>query len=179
MPLHVPKPQPGDYFSYYQPYIDLVPETTDLPAVFADQEADLAAFFRELTEEQAAYRYAEGKWSLKELLGHVNDTERIMTYRLLCVARGDVTPLPGFNENEYVDGASFDNRPVAELLDEFQAIRRATIALLWSLTAEHLQRAGTANNGHITAAALAYIVVGHAKHHMNVVRESYAPGIQR
>ncbi|KIL40679.1 squalene-hopene cyclase [Gordoniibacillus kamchatkensis] len=178
MKLHVPKPQTGDYFAYFETYISLVPEGQDLLAAYAEQEADVAAYFRELTEGQAAHRYAEGKWSLKELLGHVSDTERVMSYRLLRVSRGDTTPLPGFDENLFVSGASFDSRPIGELLDEFQAVRRATIALLRGLTAEQLQRAGNVNGGRTTAAALAYIVLGHAKHHMNIVRERYAPGIQ-
>jgi hypothetical protein len=108
----------------------------------------------------------------------MTDTERIMTYRLLRIARGDTTPLPGFDQNLYVSGASFDDRPVAELLDEFRAVRQASIALLKGLDAEQLQRAGTANNARITAAALAYIVPGHAAHHLNIVRERYAPGIR-
>jgi uncharacterized damage-inducible protein DinB len=179
MPMHVSKPQPGDYLPFYETYIRLVPEEGDHLAIYAEQETDVAAFFRELTEEQAEHRYAHGKWSLKELLGHVTDTERIMTYRLLCVSRGDTTPLPAFDENKYVSGASFDSRPVGELLGEFQAVRQATTALLWSLTVEQLQRAGTASNGRVTAAALVYIVAGHVKHHMNIVRERYAPGIRR
>jgi uncharacterized damage-inducible protein DinB len=179
MPLHLSKPEPGDYVPFYDTYIRLVPEESDLLAVYAAQEADVVAFFRELTEEQAAHRYANGKWSLKQVLGHVTDTERIMMYRLLCIARGDTTPLPGFDENTYVSGASFDDRTVVDLLGEFQAVRQATTALLRSLTTLQLQLAGTVNSNRATAAALVYMVAGHGVHHMNIVRERYAPGILR
>jgi uncharacterized damage-inducible protein DinB len=130
-----------------------------------------------LTEEQAAHRYAEGKWSLKQLLGHVTDTERIMAYRLLCISRGDQTPLPGFDENTYVRGAAFDSHVLSDLLAEFTAVRRATMALVRGLSPEQLQRVGTANGGGVSAAGLVYLIAGHARHHLNIVRERYAPGI--
>jgi uncharacterized damage-inducible protein DinB len=177
MPLPVAKPQPGEYPSSYETYIRLIPAEADIFAVFAEQEAELAAYFSQLTEEQAAHRYAEGKWSLKQLLGHVTDTERIMAYRLLCVSRGDQTPLPGFDENTYVRGAAFESRVLSDLLAEFVTVRHATVALVRGLSPEQLQRVGTANGGGVSAAGLVYMIAGHARHHLNIVRERYVPGM--
>lgn len=174
MPLRVPRPQAGDYLAGdYEAYIGLVPADRDMVAVYSEQEADVDAFYRDLTEEQAAHRYAEGKWSLKEMLGHVIDNERIMSYRLLCIARGETASLPGYHDTAYVTAASFDTRTVPDLLSEFHAVRPGTIALVRSLTDEQLRRAGTANQARVTAGALVYIIVGHAMHHMNIARERY------
>lgn len=171
------KPKQGDYAVHYGTYIDLVPEG-DMPGQLRQQEQQTLQLYGTLGEEQGAYRYGAGKWSLKEVLGHVIDTERVMGYRLLRVARGDTTPLPGFDEQVFVANTDFNRRSLAGLTAEYRTVRAATVALLGGLTPAELQRAGTATNQRITACALAYIVAGHELHHMNIVRERYLPGLR-
>ena len=141
------------------------------------QLADTIALLRPLTEEQAAYRYAEGKWSIKQVIGHLADTERIFVYRALRIARGDQTPLPGFNENVYVDQGAFDDRPLQSVLAEFEATRAATAAFFQGLPEPAWARMGTANDYPISVRALAFIVAGHELHHRALLQERYlAPG---
>lgn len=170
------KPMPGDHIPYQSTYIDLVAED-DLLGQMRQQDEETLRLYGRLSEEQAAYRYGEGKWSLKEVLGHITDTERVHTYRLLRVARGDTTPLPGFDQDLFMANTDFHRRSLADLTGEYSAVRAATVALLRSLTDEELQRAGTVSDHRMTACALAYVVAGHALHHMKLVRERYLPGL--
>ncbi|QYR22577.1 DinB family protein [Paenibacillus sp. sptzw28] len=165
------KPKEGDFNPQWGRYINAVQEG-DLVQLLKDQEQDLLSLYSSFSEEQSFYRYDEGKWSLKEVLGHIIDTERIMSYRLLCAARGDKTPLPR-HQDIFVNGTSFDRRPLAELIAEFCAVRTASITLVQGLNGEELRRAGVINNAATTAVALAYFIIGHALHHLNVVREKY------
>lgn len=169
--MHMPKPQEGDFPPHFAPYLDAVPEA-DLILLLQKQEQDLLTVYYTFSEERSLYRYSEGKWSLKEMLGHIVDTERIMNYRLLVAARNDQTPLPRHQEL-YVTATNFDRRPLSELVAEFRAVRAATIALVQGLTEEELLRACVLNTARATAAALVYFIVGHAVHHLNVVRERY------
>ena len=125
--------------------------------------------------EAERFRYAEGKWSIREVVGHVVDTERIMGYRACCVARGETASLPGFDENAYVQNASFDACPLPELLDELAVVREGNLALFRHLDAGAWSRVGTANAHPISVRALAYVMLGHPRHHLAVLRERYLP----
>lgn len=166
------RPEPDEYPESYRSYIARVPKG-DLLAHLARHIEDTRALLAPLPPEKARFRYAEGKWSVTEVVGHVTDAERIFAYRALRIARGDSTPLPGFDENAYVPAARFDRRPLAEVLDELAAVRAATLALLRSLDAEDFARRGVANGLTISARALAYVIAGHELHHLSVLRERY------
>jgi uncharacterized damage-inducible protein DinB len=170
--MSIPRPASHEYAPFYARYIEKVPEG-DLPALLEGQAAEVDQLLASLSEAQALHRYAPGKWSIKEMVGHLADAERIMTYRLLRIARGDATPLAGFEEDDYVRAAGFDRRTLTDLRAEFQAVRRATLALIRSLDAEAFARRGTANQNPVTAAALAHILFGHTSHHMSILRDRY------
>ncbi len=172
------RPHEGEYAPYYGKYIELVP-AGDLIATLIQQINDTLALLRGLSEAQAETRYEPGKWSIKEMLGHLIDTERVMSYRALRIARADETPLPGFEQDDYVRAASFDSRTLANLLEEYLAVRAATVALFRNLEAAAIARRGTANNVPVTVRALAYIIAGHERHHVNVLREKYLPLLTR
>ncbi|EJW15848.1 DinB family protein [Paenibacillus alvei] len=127
---------------------------------------------------QVECRYAPGKWSIKEVLGHIADTERVMAYRLLRIARGDQTPLPGFDENQFMNGSAFDSMPMSELLEDYQAVRHATLTLLRGLTDEAALRTGTTNNMTISARALAYTIAGNELHHLRVLKMRWLTAFQ-
>ena len=166
------RPDPGEYAAYYHRYIELVPGD-DLIATLEAQTPGVLAWLRGISEAEAAHRYAPGKWSVKEVVGHVADTERIMAYRALRFARGDRTPLASFDENACVAHAGFDARDVPGLVDEFETARHATLALLRGLSEEAVGRRGTASGWEVSVRALAYIIAGHERHHVNVLRERY------
>ncbi|MFX3635325.1 MAG: DinB family protein [Candidatus Pristimantibacillus sp.] len=166
------KPTNEEYGLHFKPYIDLIAEG-DVTQLLVDQADELAAVLLDCTAQQADYRYAEGKWSLKEVLGHIIDTERIMSYRLLRIARGDKTPLAGFDENTFVQNASFELRSLSNLLEEYLAVRRSTITLFGGVTEEAWARIGVSNDFEMSARALAYIIAGHERHHMNIIKDKY------
>ncbi len=166
------KPQLGDYGVFYETYVKLVDTYTVNQAV-TTYAHPLCFFFVNLPEEKADYCYAEGKWSLKDLLQHMIDTERVMCYRMMRIARKDSTPLAGFDENLYAMNACAGNRSFVSLKEEFKALRKSTDLLLQSLTEEQLNNEGTASGHKITANALAYIIFGHLMHHKNIVEERY------
>ncbi|RUT36317.1 DinB family protein [Paenibacillus zeisoli] len=170
--MSIQRPSIGEYSSFYESYILALPEG-DILAFLNSQINEFSELLQSLTEEKANYRYAEGKWSIKEVLGHINDTERIMSYRLLRIARGDKTPLAGFNESDYVAYAGSERLSVSDLLAEFSAIRTATLLLAKQLDDEAWKRTGTANGAEITARAVIYVLAGHAAHHLNLIRERY------
>jgi hypothetical protein len=167
-------PKENEYAPYYGRYISLVP-AGDFFLHMNKHFDETLGFLRNLTETQAGTRYEPGKWSVKEVLGHVIDTERIMSYRALRIARADETPLPGFEQDDFVRAANFDSRTLDDLLTEFQAVRAATVALLRSLDEKALGRRGTASTFPVTVRALAYIIAGHERHHLNVLRTKYLP----
>jgi uncharacterized damage-inducible protein DinB len=169
------RPEAQESLAYYHRYIARVTEEP-LDQQLTDQLREVEQLFDNVTDRDALSRYAEGKWSVKEILGHLSDTERIFTYRLLRIARGDATPLPGYDENSYVPAGRFDERPLPMLLAELRAVRQSTAALLEGLPDEAWVRWGEANGSPITARALAYIIVGHVSHHLGVLRERYGLG---
>ncbi len=170
-PLDI-RPAADEASEFYRGYIASVPEG-DLIDHFVRQTDEVRALFSSLSEEAALRRYASGKWSIKEILGHIIDVERVMDYRLLRISRGDATPLSGFDHDAYVPAGRFDRRPLGSLIEEHAAVRGATLALLQSLDAEDLAHRGTSNNFPVTARALAWIIPGHEQHHLSVLREKY------
>jgi uncharacterized damage-inducible protein DinB len=166
------RPGSTEHDPYYSRYIDQVPEG-DVLDTLGWQMGDTLVFIRGLPEAAGSSRYAPGKWSVKEVLGHMADTERIFAYRALRVARGDRTPLPGFEQDDYVREGRFDRRPLAALASEFESVRNATLSLFRSLDDEALLRRGVANKVEITPRALAYIIAGHERHHLEILRTRY------
>lgn len=166
------RPDAGEYAPYYEKYVSLVP-AGDVVEILEGQMAETRALLRGLSEEQGASRYEPGKWSVKELVGHLVDGERVFAYRALRFARGDRTPLPGFEQDDYVAGGNFDARTLADLTDELEQVRRATLALLRPLDAEAWRRRGTASDNEVSVRALAHIIAGHELHHLRILRERY------
>jgi uncharacterized damage-inducible protein DinB len=172
------RPEPGEYAPYYETYISKV-KGSDILGILEAQRLQMAQLFAARSERDGNFRYATGKWTVKEVLGHVNDTERIFTYRALRIARGDQTALPGFEQDDYVRGGNFAERTLADLADEFELVRAASIALFRSLPKEAWQRRGIASEKEVTARALAFIVAGHEIHHRLILEERYFPAIPR
>ena len=174
-PIAIPRPGADEYFPYYATYIARVPGDDALPTLVSHIEA-WHPTLRGLSEAQAMHRYAPGKWSVKEVIGHLCDGERVFAYRALRFARADATPLPGFDENAWVPAAGSDHRSIADLADELRAVRAASLALYRSCDAETLARRGEANDKPISVRALAWITAGHALHHQVILRERYGLG---
>jgi len=172
MPLTVARPGTDEYAEFHRGYIAAVDREADGLAVLTRQAKTIEKF-RVLTAEEIARRYAPGKWNIKELIGHLADGERIVSYRLLRIARGDETPLPGFDENTYVAAANSDARDLNELVDELAAVRAATVALVKSLDDTALARRGVVNNWTLSGRGLVFIISGHFQHHVNILRERY------
>jgi hypothetical protein len=168
-------PQPTEYNPYYGKYVSLVAEG-DILATLSNQVERMKALLSRLGNEEANFRYAPGKWTIKQALGHVIDAERIFAYRALRISRADETPLPGFEQNDYVPNGPFEFISLPELLEEYAAVRRATVLLFRHLRPEAWSRRGTASNSPVTVRALAYIIAGHNQHHYNLFRDQYAIG---
>jgi hypothetical protein len=168
----IPRPAPAEYAPFYGTYIAQVPEG-DVLTILETQRRDTQQLLARVSEAAALHRYAPGKWSVKEVVGHVSDSERVFSYRALRFARGDAQPLPGFDEQLWVPTAAFDRRSLPDLAAELDAVRRATIALFGACDAAALARSGTANNREITVRALAYVIAGHERHHVGILRERY------
>ena len=169
------RPQPGEYAPHYERYISLVPGTDVLAALTAleDQRRQMLLLLSGRTEADGDLRYAPEKWSLKEVLGHINDTERIMSYRALRISRGDATPIEGFEQDDYVRNGPFAERPLADLIEDYIAVRRATVSLFRNLDEAAWTRRGVANKNEISVRALAYIIAGHELHHRRIIEEKY------
>jgi uncharacterized damage-inducible protein DinB len=172
------RPQASEYAPYYEKYVAQVPDG-ELAETLEDQLKETRSLLGSLSEKEADFRYAEGKWSIKEVLGHISDQERVFSYRLLRIARGDQTPLAGFDHDEYVNMGNFSARSLAGLLDEFTAVRQASIALLRSLDTAAWLRRGMANQQGISVRALAFILAGHERHHRQILQERYLPAMPR
>jgi uncharacterized damage-inducible protein DinB len=166
------RPEQSEYLPYYHKYVALVP-TGDVIETLTRQSADTLALLGGLDEAQGNHAYEPGKWSIKGVVGHVIDTERIFAYRALRFARNDQTPLPGYDQDDYGRVANFDARTLASLAKEYASVRAATIALFRSLDDEALQRRGQANDAEVSVRALAHIIAGHELHHVGIIRERY------
>lgn len=171
------RPFDTEYASFYASYVSRVPADTDPLTLLRTQPASVRALLEGLTDGQASQGYAPGKWSLKELLLHVVDTERVFTYRALRFARGDAQALPTFDQNNYAAASGANARPMSSLLAEYEAVRAATLALFGSFGPEQLARSGTANGQLVSVRALLYIVAGHELHHLSIVQERYLPAL--
>ena len=166
------RPQKGDYADYFEKYISLVP-SGDFLELLLEQRRDLLALLSPLSVERGNFRYAPEKWSIKEVVGHINDAERVFAYRLLRIARGDQTPLASFEQDDYITTGKFDARTLKDLLEEFCAVREATITLVRSLDDQAWLRRGVSSQKEITATALAFIIAGHVRHHRIQFEERY------
>jgi hypothetical protein len=172
MSYTVSKPDASEYAPYYETYVSKVKHPNVVTALLAQLD-DTMNLLHTVSATQALYRYAPGKWSVKEVLGHVIDAERIFSYRALRIARGDKTPLASFDQDPYIVHAGFDRRTWGSLKDEFELVRRATLALVQSFDPEAWMRSGIASDNPITVRALAYIIAGHELHHVGILRTRY------
>jgi uncharacterized damage-inducible protein DinB len=166
------RPDATEYAHYYEKYVSLVPKD-DVVATLSRQLDETLSTLRGISETQADSRYAPDKWSIKELVGHVIDTERIFAHRAFRFARNDQTPLPGFEQDDYALASNFGNRQLSDIADEFEQVRRATLFLLRSLDDEAWLRRGLASDNEVSVRALAYILAGHETHHMQILRTRY------
>jgi uncharacterized damage-inducible protein DinB len=174
MPYHV-KPPPNEYAPFYAGYVAHVPDG-DIVAHLRSQLDETLPLVRGLDEQQALHAYAEGKWSIKTVIGHIADSERVLSCRALRFARHDTTPLPGFDENRYAATARFDARPIASLVAELAAVRAATAALFDSLDDDAWTRTGLANGFDVSVRAIAWIIAGHELHHRHILESRYLAG---
>jgi DinB superfamily len=166
------RPRPGDYSTYYENYITLIGDE-DILKILNDQSKKTQDILNSFSEHRGNYRYADGKWTVKEVVGHLLDTERVFAYRALCIARGEKKSLPGFDQNDYVSEGNFNRRELFDLNYEFRLLRESNLLLFRSFTPEMLKLKGFANESSVTVLAILFIIAGHEKHHMNVLREKY------
>lgn len=170
--LLISRPELAEFPEDFNQYIALVPGN-DLLGYLDTQTESVASLANTLSEEQLLYRYAEGKWSVKDIFCHLIDCERIYNYRALCIARGDKTELPGFEENDYAKTAHADARQISDIIAEYRSVRAASIELFRSFDDTMLMRSGIANNSLRSVRAIGYSLAGHEIHHLNVIRERY------
>jgi len=166
------KPKLGDYNIYYHRYISMI-EDDDIIVVLEEQRKTSEKFLKTFTEKQGNYSYEAGKWTVKEVLGHLIDNERIMAYRALAFARGEKQSLPGYEQEDYVAESNFNKRSLDDLINEFKTVRESNINLFKSFDEEILNRSGTASESEVTVLSLIYIIAGHEKHHMKILKERY------
>jgi hypothetical protein len=172
------KPEPDEYAPYYEKYISLVPGT-EIVSILEAQRLQTMLLFAGRSERDGNFRYAADKWTVKQVLGHLTDCERIFAYRALRIARGDQTPLSGFEQDDYVRAGGFGERSLADLVDEFAHVRNATVALFRPLDKDVWMRRGIANKNEVSVRALAFIAAGHELHHRRILEERYFPAIPR
>jgi hypothetical protein len=169
------RPLDSEFASYFQKYVAHVSEEEVLPAMRSQVDA-LELLLDRVTPEHETFRYAEGKWSIRQIVGHLIDGERVFGYRSLCIARGETQDLPGFDQDDYMLTAPFDSIRLEDLLSEFRLVRLSNIAMLRTLDEAAWTRTGMANGAPVSVRALAYIMVGHTRHHMGVLSERYQVG---
>ena len=172
MQASIGRPEPTELAEYQQVYLATI-SGDDILSILEQQIQAMSASFRAIDEAKGNYRYAPGKWSVKEVIGHVSDTERVFAYRALTFARNDSAALPGFDQDPWVDQAHHGESPLLEIVSEFEAVRRSTIHLLRQLKPEAWMRWGTANNRRITVRAQAFVMAGHAQHHFEILKSRY------
>jgi hypothetical protein len=169
------RPESNEYAPYYGKYISLVPEGDILVTLESQLPVTLSLFAR--PESGGDFRYAPGKWSVKEALGHVIDAERVFSYRALRISRNDKTPLAGFDQDDYVKYGPFAHCTLESLVDEFASVRKATVSLFRALDDAAWTRRGVASNNEVTVRALAYMIAGHELHHRHIFQEKYFPSL--
>ena len=170
-------PTPDEYAEFYAGYIERAKAKGDVLAALSNQIEEIYSALGDLEDEEGLFRDAPQEWSIKEVMGHLNDGERVFSYRLLRVSRNDPTPLPGFEQNDYVREAGFDHHPLQDLIQEFEHLRRANILAINNMREESTLRLGTASGFPVSARALIYILVGHVDHHLASLYEKYLPAI--
>ena len=168
----MPRPKPEDYPSFYAGYVEEI-EGNEPVKILEEQITKLQILLSNVSEEKGDFSYAKGKWTIKEIIGHLIDTEKVMAYRALCIARGEKQSLPGFEQDDYVKEANFNKRKIKDLMEELLLTRRLTILLFKSFEKEMLNRRGTANEKEVTVLALAFIIAGHAYHHIKILKARY------
>jgi hypothetical protein len=171
--LNPGRPASTEYAPHFQGYIDRASSADDILAALEEQVGELNALVGGLDEAKGGHRYAEGKWSIREIIGHVTDGERVFAYRAMSIARGETQSLPGFDENVYAANSDADVRTMADLLGEFGELRASNLRMFRGLSAEAWSRRGLANQKEITPRAVAYVMLGHVRHHMAMIRERY------
>ena len=172
------RPGAGEYAEYYAKYIAKVPGT-DVLGILESERRRMSQLFAGRTERDGNFRYAPDKWTVKEVLGHISDTERIFSYRALRIGRGDQTPLASFEQDDFVKNGGFPSRTIGDLVEEFDAVRGASIALFRSFDDQAWSRRGVASQKEVTVRALGFITAGHQIHHRMVLEEQYFPAIPR
>lgn len=165
-------PHEGEYESYYTGYVNWV-KGKNIPALLLEQVEEIREFYEQMGEEKSLLAYEPGKWTGKEVLGHIIDTDRIMTFRALCFARGEKAALPGFDQDQYVVNADFNKIPLSALLDDFELSRKALVSLVKNLPESSYSNIGNANGFRVSVRALIHIIAGHAQHHINVLKQKY------
>lgn len=166
------RPNTNDYAPYYEGYINLV-KGDDIHKILTTQSIETQGVLNSFSETLGNYSYAEGKWTVKEVVGHLLDTERVMAYRAMCIARGEKNSLPGFDQDAYVKSGNFNKRELFDLNYEFRLLRELNLLLSRGFDEEVLQRRGVANKNEVTVLGLLFIIAGHEKHHMNILLERY------
>jgi hypothetical protein len=167
------RPEKSEYDGYYERYVSLVADE-NIVDILARQPDELKGMFADVPEDRGTFAYEEGKWTLKEMLSHVIDGERMFAYRVLRISRGDETPIEGFEQDGYIENSSANNRCFAELLEEFELQRRSNLLLIDNLSEEATLRTGTASGLSISVRGLVYIMAGHVQHHLNILKERYS-----
>ena len=165
------RPLQGDYATFYANYINNVPD--DALKVFENQLNTTNVFFKSIPEDKIDYRYAEGKWSIKEIVGHLIDNERVMAYRALAISKNEKQSLPGFDENDYMRESNYSERNYSDLLEELKKVRESNIFMFKNFSEEVLDRRGVANDSEVTVRAILFIITGHELHHINIIKERY------
>lgn len=178
MTINLTSPTPEEYAEFYAGYVQRAQAKGSVLAALPEQIAEIRSALGILSDEQALFRDAPNEWSIKEVMGHLNDVERVFSYRLLRVSRNDPTPLPGFEQDDYVREAGFDDHPLQDLIQEFENLRRANTLAINNMREESTLRCGTASGFTVSARALIYMLVGHVDHHMASLHEKYLPAIR-
>jgi len=169
------RPREDEYAPFYARYVALVPEA-DILAVLEQQIEEIRRLAASVPPERETWRYAEGKWSVREVLGHLVDGERVFGYRAFCFSRGETAPLPSFDENQYVAATRHGAIPLRDLVDELALVRRSNLVVLRRLEPSQWTRVGTASGHPVSVRALAWVMAGHPRHHVNILRERYGIG---
>lgn len=172
MSLTMNRPQTGEYPDYYQTYMDQLPEG-NLLDLLERQAVDLQHLLKGMDDKRAEEAYAAGKWTIKELLQHMLDSERVFAYRALCISRGEEASLPGYDENKYAINSKANHRLLKDMLEEYEYVRRSSILMIRSFTSEMLDIKGTANGKQVSLRGVIYVMAAHEVHHMNILQERY------
>lgn len=166
------RPAENDYAPYYKGYIEKI-KGDDILNILLNQTKECQSVFNSFSVNKGNYKYAPGKWSVKEVIGHIMDTERVFTYRALCIARGEKQPLPGFEQDNYVKEGKFNRRTLDDIIYEFRLMREGNLLMFRNFDQEMLNRRGNASGFDVTVNALLFMIAGHAQHHMDILKERY------